>query len=62
MDGGNTQRVMVLGQSGAAAIVVAALYFVGVLLTAADWIRTRFSGYASLLISCIRALRTCLSV
>jgi len=55
-DGGNTVRDMVLGQSGAAAIVVAALYFVGVLVTLGDWMRTGFSGYASLLTSCVCAL------
>ena len=43
-DGGNTVREMVLGQSGAAAIVVAALYFIGVLVTVGNWMRTGFSG------------------
>ena len=56
MDGGNPQRLMVLGQSGAGAIVVAALYFVGALLAVYSWVRTGFSGYNSILLSCIRAL------
>ena len=55
MDGGNPLREEVLGTSGAAAVVVSALYFIGAILTIANWVYTKFTFYDVLLISCVCA-------
>jgi hypothetical protein len=55
MDSGNPLRLEPLGQSGAAAVVVSALYFIGVLATIANWVVTKFTFYDVVLIACIRA-------
>ena len=55
MDSGNPLRLEPLGQSGAAAIVVSALYFIGVLATIANWVVTKFTFYDVVLIACLRA-------
>ena len=56
MDGGNPLRLEALGTSGAAAVVVSALYFLGFLGTIANWVYTKFTFYDVLLISCVCAL------
>ena len=58
MDGGNPLRLEVLGTSGAAAVVVSALYFLGAILTIANWGYTKFTFYDVLLISCVCALQS----
>ena len=56
MDGGNTQRLEVLGQSGAAAVVVAALYATGVVASLANFAVTKFSSYHVMALACLCAL------
>ncbi len=56
MDGGNPLRLEVLGSSGAAAVVVSALYFLGAIASVASWVYTGFTFYDVLLISCVCAV------
>ena len=56
MDGGYPVRLEPLGQSGAAAVVVAALYFLGAIAAIVSWILTGFMVYDFIVVSCVCAL------
>lgn len=45
MDAGNPLRYMPIGQSGAAAVVLCALYFLGATVTTVSWVRSKFKWY-----------------
>ena len=45
MDVGNVIRDVPIGQSGAAAVVLCALYFLGATVTTASWVRSKFKWY-----------------
>jgi hypothetical protein len=45
MDAGNVVRDVPIGQSGAAAVVLCALYFLGATVTTASWVRSKFKWY-----------------